>query len=661
MARIFISYSRADALFIEQLVPLLEQVFPDYEIWYDKHLTGGDDWWKRILDEISACDLFIYLLSNESLASDYCQAEFREGLRLQKLVLPVIVRPKTNVELAPDDLKAEIKRRNWIDMSGGFKDASANGSLYRAVRLQVAKIPVQPHPPLHPEPVAQPVVIKPPSKGLDPTVVAAIIGAIALVIAAMVGITPTLVGQLRGLANPDTATFTPSSVSTTALAMVPTNPTVSMTLSFTSVPASATPHLTDTPKPMLTVLPASVTSRPMPVILVTATVPDTPVSAEDSASTLDAQDAQTAVAAQTLTATLFTHTPTATRTPTIDTSSTVNAIRTQRVIGTHAAQLTLIAARWTRTPTPSFTPTYTATPTITPTLTPIPPTTTNVPPTPTPIPPTPTATPPPAGTVRTDAAGIAQVFVPNGCFMMGSDPAKDSQARPDEQPQHKVCLTHDYWIDQYDVTNAAFDAFVKAGGYSTDAFWSSDGLAWKQSNKISGPDTTCTQYSSEPQQPRVCVSWYEAEAYAKWRTQTAKDGTNYQLPTEAEWEYAARGPQSFIYPWGDGWDSSKANVENRIGKTSLVNQYPAGKSWVGAYDMAGNVFQWTADWYDAKYYSDTPQNDPPGASSGQYRALRGGSWGALQNFARSAYRYHFDPAGRYYSSGFRVVLVSRPF
>jgi len=435
------------------------------------------------------------------------------------------------------------------------------------------------------------------------------------------------------------------------------------------LPGSATPigvsvalivSPTSSATPSMTNIPASATNKPMSVILVTAPAPDTPVSAEDSASTLDAQDAQTAVAAQTLTATRFTHTPTATRTPTIDTSSTVNAIRTQRVIGTHAAQLTLIAARWTRTPTPSFTPTYTATPTITPTLTPIPPTVTNVPSTATPIPPTPTATPPPAGTVRTDAAGIAQVFVPNGCFMMGSDPAKDSQARPDEQPQHKVCLTHDYWIDQYDVTNAAFDAFVKAGGYSTDAFWSSDGLAWKQSNKISGPDTTCTQYSSEPQQPRVCVSWYEAEAYAKWRTQTAKDGTNYQLPTEAEWEYAARGPQSFIYPWGDGWDSSKANVENTIGKTSLVNQYPAGKSWVGAYDMAGNVWQWTADWYDAKYNS-TPQSDPPGASSGQYRALRGGSWDAQQSSARSAYRPPFDPAGRNSVSGFRVVLVSRPF
>jgi len=246
--------------------------------------------------------------------------------------------------------------------------------------------------------------------------------------------------------------------------------------------------------------------------------------------------------------------------------------------------------------------------------------------------------------------------------MMGSDPAKDSQARPNEKPQHKVCLTHDYWIDQYDVTNAAFDAFVKAGGYSTDAFWSSGGLAWKQSNKISGPDTTCATVSNEPQQPRVCVSWYEAEAYAKWRTQTAKDGANYRLPTEAEWEYAARGPQSLIYPWGDQWDSSKVNTgENGLGKTSLVNQYPAGKSWVGAYDMAGNVWQWTADWYDAGYYNSTPQSDPPGASSGQYRALRGSSWPLNQALARSAYRDRSAPAERSFVNGFRVVLVSRPF
>ena len=127
----------------------------------------------------------------------------------------------------------------------------------------------------------------------------------------------------------------------------------------------------------------------------------------------------------------------------------------------------------TRTPASATTPTSTPPPT----LTPIPLTATNVPPTLTLIDSTANTLSP--GTVRTDAAGITQIFVPKGCFLMGSDPAKDPQSQPDEKPQHKVCLNHDYWIDQYDVTNAAFDAFVKASGYSTDVFWSSGGLAWK--------------------------------------------------------------------------------------------------------------------------------------------------------------------------------------
>jgi len=315
------------------------------------------------------------------------------------------------------------------------------------------------------------------------------------------------------------------------------------------------------------------------------------------------------------------------------------------------------------TPTP-IPPTLTSIPP-TPTLTSIPPTNTNVPPTATPIPPTltsvpPTMTPLPpttvtiaAGTTRTDSFGILQVYVPVGCFKMGSDPTKDPNALADERPQHTVCITHRYWLDQFDVTNAAYDAFVKTGGgYTNDLYWSADGLNWKKANSITNP-VTCTQFSSEYDQPRICVNYYEAEAYAKWR--------GGKLPTEAEWEYAARGTDGRLYPWGDTFDPAKANVNSPVSKTTAVNTYPAGKSWVNAYDMSGNVFQWVSDWYSDSYYSTSPTNDPVGPISGSSRALRGGSW---LNFvpvrARATYRGDGIPVDHNYNIGFRVVIGVAP-
>ena len=124
---------------------------------------------------------------------------------------------------------------------------------------------------------------------------------------------------------------------------------------------------------------------------------------------------------------------------------------------------------------------------------------------------------PTPGATRTDSLGLAQVWVPAGCFQMGSDPTQDSQARADEQPAHQVCFTHGFWLDQFTITNAAFDVFVQAGGYQTDAYWSVDGLAWKRVSNVSGPDTNCRTLSGDPQEPRTCLKWYEAEAYANGR------------------------------------------------------------------------------------------------------------------------------------------------
>jgi len=256
--------------------------------------------------------------------------------------------------------------------------------------------------------------------------------------------------------------------------------------------------------------------------------------------------------------------------------------------------------------------------------------------------------------------GVEMVLVPPGCFMMGSTDQQVQDAVEQaikitnaedpslnrlkaEKPQHKVCITQGYWLDQNVVTNAGFDAFVKAGGYSTDTYWSADGKAWKTQNNINGPVTNCTEYSNEAQQPRVCVSYYEAEAYAKWR--------GGRLPTEAEWEYAARGPDSWIYPWGNTFDGTRLNycdkncsydwadksIDDGYARIAPVGRYEKGGSWVGAYDMVGNIFQWTGDRPD--YYQSGPQNDPAGPTSGHDRVMRGGVWYAPSVYTRAAIRF----------------------
>jgi formylglycine-generating enzyme required for sulfatase activity len=249
-----------------------------------------------------------------------------------------------------------------------------------------------------------------------------------------------------------------------------------------------------------------------------------------------------------------------------------------------------------------------------------------------------------AGQTRTDAWGIEQVWVPAGTFTMGTDaaaiaalmaadpPPWVAKEFPSEQPAHKVTLTKGFWIDKNEVTNASFAAFKAAGGYTTEAYWSADGWAW-----VSGKDAARLPNSCQgnlPDEPQRCISWYEAEAYAAWRAG--------RLPTEAEWEYAARGPKSTVYPWGDTFATDQANVVDSFGPKP-VGSYPAGASWVGALDMAGNAMEWVADWLDAGYYKTSPATDPPGPASGTIKVEKGGWWGSNPFVARSAYRHYEDP------------------
>ena len=262
-----------------------------------------------------------------------------------------------------------------------------------------------------------------------------------------------------------------------------------------------------------------------------------------------------------------------------------------------------------------------------------------------------------AGQTRTDDAGIAQVWVPAGTFTMGTNAAAITALTaagpppwvasefPSEQPAHTVRLTAGYWIDATEVTNQAFAAFVSAGGYTDRALWSDTGWTWLSHRVVGNLPLTCV--GTQPDLPRLCITWFEAEAYAAWR--------GGRLPTEAEWEFAARGPDSHIYPWGDTFDPARAIVVDSVGP-GAVGGHPTGDSWVGAHDMAGNAMEWVADWLDPAYYVTSPADDPIGPTTGTIKVEKGGWWGSNAFVARSAYRHYEDPPTyQDHHIGFRVV------
>jgi formylglycine-generating enzyme required for sulfatase activity len=241
--------------------------------------------------------------------------------------------------------------------------------------------------------------------------------------------------------------------------------------------------------------------------------------------------------------------------------------------------------------------------------------------------PTPTSAPP---------TPMPMVNVPAGDFIMGSS-SSDAQASSDEKPQHTVYLDA-FQIDKYEVTNALYKQCVDAG------------MCYLPSTLSSYARSTYYGDPSFDNYPVINVSWYDARAYCEWAGK--------QLPTEAQWEKAARGTDGRIYPWGNTWDVTKLNSlvsSPSVGDTTAVGSYPTGASLYGALDMAGNVWEWVADWHDPNYYSHSPLRDPQGPSSGLYKVLRGGSWDNGMADARAANRDFGVPAYYYAHLGFRCV------
>ncbi len=238
------------------------------------------------------------------------------------------------------------------------------------------------------------------------------------------------------------------------------------------------------------------------------------------------------------------------------------------------------------------------------------------------------------------------VTIPGGTFWMGAQKT-DKNGRnydPDvystESPVHQVALKS-FRIAPFPITVKEFARFVDSGGYQQARHWGAGGFG-----AAKRPDNWARQQKNQ-QWPVVGVSWFEASAYCAW--------AGLRLPTEAEWERAARGPSSARYPWGDQppLDNSRANYGSGIGHPTPKGQHPNGRSVEGIDDLLGNVWEWCSDWYAS--YSGASEENPAGGETGEHRIVRGGSWNNNPRNARVSSRLRYGPTKRYHLVGFRYA------
>ena len=275
------------------------------------------------------------------------------------------------------------------------------------------------------------------------------------------------------------------------------------------------------------------------------------------------------------------------------------------------------------------------------------------------------------------ADGMEMVYLPAGEYSMGStdaevgmavelcdeyhagchtcDPERDickSVWYANEQPAHTVSLDT-FWLDRTEVTTAQYKRCVRAGACDPPAKNSLYTIRSYYDNR---------EYRDYPV---INVNWFQASAYCEW--------VGGRLPTEAEWEYAARGEEWHMFPWGDEHDGTRMNfcdancwyawrdesVDDGHEVTAPVGSYPEGASWCGALDLAGNVWEWVADWYSDDTYATSPDANPTGPASGEQRVMRGGSWGVEPIYEHATHRGKGRPDRAKIYWGFRCVMAAR--